>query len=461
MKLSKIWLIAAGAVVLIGGGTYVGKALHYQNQQVFMNHTAFAGVDISGKSVSEATKLVNASLNQRKFKVTEDNNTVMSFSPQKSGIVSHTKHALKAAIKNQNPWSWPFKLKTVEATSDNITVDSITESSLNRLTNTILTETKQNRVATRNANLVYKDGQFTIKKEFQGNQISRHRLSQAIITALHSGNTTINLQNTYVKPTVTSKSAKLTSAKSQASELASLSVVYHLAGHKIIVSKNQLASWLTYQGGKVTVDQTKVKAYLSTLNAKYATINKTRTFKSTKRGTVKVKAGIYGWSIQTTSEAKTLAGLIVKGKDIDRTPTIQGSGYGKNGTDIGKTYVEVDKKNQHMWVYRNGKVVVSTDVVTGKPTKGTTPSGVYYVWSKQRNATLRGLNDDGSKYASKVSYWMPVDNTGVGIHDSSWQPKYGGTWYLTHGSHGCVNTPPSVMSKVYKVVSVGTPVIIF
>jgi Uncharacterized protein conserved in bacteria len=53
---------------------------------------------------------------------------------------------------------------------------------------------------------------------------------------------------------------------------------------------------------------------------------------------------------------------------MSRTPVIQGSGYHSNGTDIGNSYVEVDKTNQHMWVYKNGKVVVSTDVVTGLPT---------------------------------------------------------------------------------------------
>jgi Uncharacterized protein conserved in bacteria len=56
---------------------------------------------------------------------------------------------------------------------------------------------------------------------------------------------------------------------------------------------------------------------------------------------------------------------------------------------------------------------------------------------------------------------MPIDDTGVGIHDSSWQPQYGGTWYKKHGSHGCVNTPPSKIAAVYANVKVGTPVLVF
>ena len=56
---------------------------------------------------------------------------------------------------------------------------------------------------------------------------------------------------------------------------------------------------------------------------------------------------------------------------------------------------------------------------------------------------------------------MPIDDTGVGIHDSPWQPRYGGDWYLTHGSHGCVNTPPDVVGKVYAAVPLHTAVVIY
>ena len=48
----------------------------------------------------------------------------------------------------------------------------------------------------------------------------------------------------------------------------------------------------------------------------------------------------------------------------------------------------------------------------------------------------------------------------VGIHDSDWQPEYGGDLWKTRGSHGCVNTPPGVMKELFGMVEVGTPVIV-
>lgn len=188
--------------------------------------------------------------------------------------------------------------------------------------------------------------------------------------------------------------------------------------------------------------------------------------KSTKRGVVTVPAGIYGWSINSASELPKLTDVILAGKDFTREPVIVGSGYSKDGygdalSDIGNTYIEVDKQNQHMWVYMNGQLKIDTDVVTGNPNGHDTPVGVWAIWSKERNSTLRGENDNGSKYASKVAYWMPIDDTGVGIHDSPWQPQYGGDWYKTHGSHGCINTPPATVAKIFNMVSTGIPVVVF
>ena len=118
---------------------------------------------------------------------------------------------------------------------------------------------------------------------------------------------------------------------------------------------------------------------------------------------------------------------------------------------IEDTYIEVDLENQHMWYYKDGKVALETDIVSGKPTTPT-PAGVFYVWNKEEDATLKGTNDDGTPYESPVNYWMPIDWTGVGIHDSDWQPEYGGDLWKTRGSHGCINTPPSVMKELFGMV---------
>jgi lipoprotein-anchoring transpeptidase ErfK/SrfK len=124
--------------------------------------------------------------------------------------------------------------------------------------------------------------------------------------------------------------------------------------------------------------------------------------------------------------------------------------------DIGDTYIEIDMGEQEMYYYVNGILQLETPVVTGNTSlKRGTPSGVNYVYLKQKDRILRGVG-----YASHVDFWMPV-NGGIGIHDSSWRSSYGGTIYQNNGSHGCINTPRDIMVQLYDMVEVGTPVVMF
>ena len=66
----------------------------------------------------------------------------------------------------------------------------------------------------------------------------------------------------------------------------------------------------------------------------------------------------------------------------------------------------------------------------------------------------------GEGYRSPVDFWMPF-NGNIGIHDMQSRYYFGGTIYLTHGSHGCVNTPLDAVEQIYNAVEEGTPVIVY
>ena len=105
-------------------------------------------------------------------------------------------------------------------------------------------------------------------------------------------------------------------------------------------------------------------------------------------------------------------------------------------------------------------MIVSTDVVTGDLANGyATPSGIYYLKYKQRDTTLSGDNADGSRYNSKVSYWMPF-NGGIGLHDATWRSSFGGNIYKSNGSHGCVNMPPAKAKKTFDTIESGYPIVV-
>ena len=109
-----------------------------------------------------------------------------------------------------------------------------------------------------------------------------------------------------------------------------------------------------------------------------------------------------------------------------------------------------------MWFYKNGQLIVDTDVVTGNMSRGYgTPAIVAAVKYKARNAVLRGAD-----YETPVKYWMPFYGN-YGIHDAGWRGKFGGAIYQTNGSHGCVNTPPANMKILFEQAEKGTPVVLY
>ena len=55
---------------------------------------------------------------------------------------------------------------------------------------------------------------------------------------------------------------------------------------------------------------------------------------------------------------------------------------------------------------------------------------------------------------------MPF-NGGIGLHDATWQSAYGGSRYITHGSHGCINLPLDVAKFIYENYQAGDIVVLY
>ena len=134
--------------------------------------------------------------------------------------------------------------------------------------------------------------------------------------------------------------------------------------------------------------------------------------------------------------------------------------YDSSGSIISRRYVGgnhilISLGHQYMWVFNNNNLVMSTPIISGKPSTPTVV-GNFYVTYKQRNTNLIGPT-----WNEAVNYWAPFYN-GYGIHDASWQPTSGfymnSNTYRYRGSHGCVNVPPKNMPAVFNNISAGTPV---
>ncbi|TWE05146.1 putative peptidoglycan binding protein [Neobacillus bataviensis] len=213
-----------------------------------------------------------------------------------------------------------------------------------------------------------------------------------------------------------------------------------------------------------------IKNKIAEVNNSQSTLNKDFTFKTHSGSVISVKGKGYGWAIDVDKEVPRIMEAFEKGEKSVSVSNIYGNGWKGEGygyeaisnNGIGDTYAEVSIAEQRIWIYKNGKLAVTTSVVTGThSTNHDTSPGVWYILYKQTPAVLTGRENGKITYQVDVNYWAPFTNDGQGFHDASWRGNWGSKAYLTAGSHGCVNTPPSIMRTVYNNLSTYEPVVVY
>lgn len=273
------------------------------------------------------------------------------------------------------------------------------------------------------------------------------------------------------------KSAKMDEAKKNLQKIQKAVITYKINGKEYQLRADELIHEVTYKDGKYKfTDIKKLHAKLEKIDQEVKTLKKSYKFtvpvgNKVNGKTITVKNESYGWGIYVKKAVAAVEKALINGQTtVDGSKYIYGDGYstyahgyGKSNHGIGQNYVVVSIRNQELWVVRKGKVAVHlNDVVTGTEDKGNaTPKGVWYIMYKESPSVLRGYNDDGSKYASKVQYWMPFTLSGCGLHDASWRNDWSKSAYLTGGSHGCVNIRPAEIRSVWNNVLTNDAVIVY
>ncbi|MDE7417896.1 MAG: L,D-transpeptidase/peptidoglycan binding protein [Lachnospiraceae bacterium] len=242
-------------------------------------------------------------------------------------------------------------------------------------------------------------------------------------------------------------------------------MTYQFGDCEEVIDANVVADWMAldeegnivYDENNIPVlDKTMIAEYVAYLSTSYNTVGIERKFKATRGDIVTVSGGGYGNEIDEKAEYEFLLNAFLNKESGTRTPQYLSEAWEKGTDDIGDTYIEVDMGSQHMYYYVDGALVIDTPIVTGNTSRRWgTPAKVCFVYFKQKNRVLRGTN-----YATPVKYWMAVDGH-IGIHDAAWRREFGGEIYKTNGSHGCINTPLEIMTELYDLVELGTPVIMF
>ncbi len=307
------------------------------------------------------------------------------------------------------------------------------------------------------------DDNFQLVEEVYGDEVDLNNLIYDLKNGINTGEKLeYKLEDYYMKPKFTKESENIIKVQKDVDAYMNMKITYKFGENSEVIDWNKLKKHLEYNPDTAVLNmKTKwVRKFVQQLGKKYNTYGKSRKFKTTKDGKVTIHGGIMGWWIHEDETVKQLKKLLKNKKSKAVEPVYRNVAAVHGKDDIGDTYLELSIARQHVWYYKNGKLKMQSDVVTGKATKDRrTTVGVHRIYGKQRDRYLGTMAVQG--YHTFVHYWMPFNWDGQGFHDAPWRSKFGGSLYKTSGSHGCANLPPSFAAKLYDEVEIGTPVVIY
>ena len=423
----------------------------------FFFHTFINGVNVSLKKYKDADDVIRNYLKQYKLEIIERNGEVEYIYGREIGLHRNEKAETADLLQKQKPFLW---IRYVLGHKDH-DIDRLFLYHQGKLALRIkqLNCLKAEVIEPKNVNFKYINGSYRVISEVYGNKLIRDKLYAAIETAILHGHSTIDLneKQCYENPGYTLQSKKTSQTKSLLDKYTSSHITYHFGDQKEILDGKTVSKWLKVDSNlDVIINKYAVLLFIKGLSKKYDTVGITRSFQTSTGNKVEVTGGLYGWKIDQDVEINALIEHIKKGEVIEKEPVYMQKALLRGENEIGNTYLEINITRQHLWYYKDGKLIAHGPVVTGNPSRGfSTVLGTYMIVYKQKNATLVGPG-----YEAKVTYWMPFFG-GLGVHDATWRRSFGSDIYRRRGSHGCVNAPFPLAKIIFEHIEEGTPVIIY
>lgn len=446
-------LVAAPLLCLLA--VYIAGLGRYQS--CFLSGTLIDEVDVSGMTIPE----LEGRIGQYSLRVIErqaDGTTLEEEIPgSEIGLSYISTEPLQTILQEQNSFLWFLRQDAVYEMEDMICYEEAAlEEKIGGLRG-FQKEFIQEPTDAYIADYVPGSG-FELVAENRGNRLNRNKTIEAIKAAVDGLKEQLDLEEAgcYEEPEVTSEDAGLQGTYTKLQNYANAVITYTFGTEREVLDGDTVAGWIIRKGDQAALDPELVKEYVNSLRKKHDTVFHKRQFLTSYGEEVTIDQGDYGWWMDVGQETEELIGLLERGESGERVPVYRQTAASYDSPDYGDTYVEINLTAQHLFLYQDGECVLESDFVSGNASRGNdTPTGIYGITYKERDATL-----NGETYSTPVSFWMPFNNN-VGMHDAAWRSEFGGNIYLTSGSHGCINLPYSIAQEIYEYVEKDTPVICY
>lgn len=466
-----------GLVIVAVLAFYVGGLVMTSGK--FLPGTTINGQDVSMMSAAQVAKIFEEENQVSDLAFYKNDGSVVEIPLSSIGYEVHTTEKIQELLDEKKSALWFMSLVKPVSYKADVNAATYDENKLKRE----LSYADWGDEEPTDAYIASSTNGFVIISEKDGSRVNVDKLFEYAKEQISQGNTNIKVSGAseIVKAEVVS--ADLQTELDRMNSLANLVITIDFDYAQEQLTGNDVAKWITYNDdGTYTVDRDKVMGYVEALADKYDTYNTQRKFNATLQGEIVVPISAdarYGWWIYKDETADLLCKLIEEGKSVTTDPiyyydtNADGTkGYVYTGVeeartaedDIGDTYVEIDLTAQTLWHYVDGEMVYTCGIVSGQPTPSVrkTLPGVYKVWYKARNYTMKSSNSAGESWEVECAYWTRVAIVGIGLHDSQWRGNnVGGEIYKTNGSHGCINMTLKGAKYIYENVDYGTPVVMY
>lgn len=476
---ARIASMLAGVVIAALAVVYcVGCIYFYQR---FWPNTYIGDANVSSMAASDAKTALEQASKTRTVTVSGQG-VSFTLTGENAGLTLNVDTAVSNALAETASWEWPVQVVRAHDASDVLSTSFDTD--LLRSTIEAQLQAFNSMASDPTDAFLYFDGNtqsYQINPGSMGTKLDVDSVMQTVMDALtnkqdHAALTSANL----VQQNVRGDDERLLAAQQQANSYLGCNYSLTVQGNVVAtVDASVVQAWVTVNDDySVTLDEGQLTAWFEVLEDQVDTINQTRYYTRPNDGkeiTVTNSGNNnYGWNSDGATLLQMIKDAVYNGtQGSDEVPFKQTAAvWVQNGADWGNTYIDIDLSEQHVYYFVDGEVVWESNCMTGLANTHDTPPGVYQINSNMRtNTKLIAVDIDPTtgkpEYEVEVKYWMPFIGDLYALHDNPGrdddQSAYGGDYYTTQGSHGCVNLPTSWAGSLYSMLSnggVGTPVVV-
>ena len=432
---------------------------------IFMPRTTLNGIKVGLKSYASASKMIKPMINDYILTVRNLDGSQDHIEGSAVNLKYESMQWIKEALKGQNQFAWPvsFFRKNEIVIEENVSYDEAAFADILKKMSGFKTTTM---VEPQDAHVAMDEtGNYVIFTEVLGTTIDVDAAKAQALECMLTGNDTLNLEDYHILPKVYSSDEKLSERLHEWNEyMKSAGLTYIFWDTPEVLTREIINGLISEGKDGLYVDEGKVMNMMSEWREKHDSLG--RSFKFMTYDGIEVdiaSGGDYGYELNEEAVGED----IIEKLNAHDTGSYEVSYWRKplytTNNGLGGTYIEISIAEQHLWMYKDGELVIDTNVVTGMPTDEEdriTHKGCFSVDWHEEHVVLGTLETRG--YEQLVDYWIAF-NQSEGIHDAQWREdsEFIPQMYLYDGSHGCVNTPLSAMKVIFENVIDGEAVVIY